>query len=364
MAATPFVLPVGEVLDDWAEPLELGGMEVAGAAGEGASIVVVVDGGQWVLQAADEAGSVRTATVGRPHTAADREGVVWLATSLLKQVGRGADPVWERTVERIEPPVPEAPEAAAPRPTALAPVAVKPGGGAGAGGPEPAAVARAEVLPTVVEPEEGVAPEQPLPRGRPGWEDAILFAARQVPVVGTPVRSTPERQLTPEQAYRILAAPWGWAAGGVEWHADSPWAGAGVIAGGFGLGVVELGGVLSGRLPATLLEVDGGSLWSVAGGLSAGWQPVHRPLCGGARRLALPGGALGLRGAVAARPGGAQAHRHGLRRQRPGPTRLVRSLRWHRDRLRSMGRRVTRPARSDGSAAAPRGSWAGPRRRG
>jgi hypothetical protein len=84
-AAVPVQLPPDESAGDWAEPLALAGL-APGSSGTGPAVVVVAVGEDWQLRVRDRGGVAHVVTVPRPHTAAAREDIAWLASSLVDAV--------------------------------------------------------------------------------------------------------------------------------------------------------------------------------------------------------------------------------------------------------------------------------------
>lgn len=95
--AQPLVqLPPSEPWERWSEPLELAGLATGD---QGPAVVVEVQGEEWVLVAVDAS---RSARVKAPTNAEDREGVAFLAASLLSPPVRlQAPPLPPPPVEEI-----------------------------------------------------------------------------------------------------------------------------------------------------------------------------------------------------------------------------------------------------------------------
>ncbi|GDX78308.1 hypothetical protein LBMAG42_01190 [Deltaproteobacteria bacterium] len=88
-SGVPVTLPTGESAARWEHALALGGL-VAAPAGRAQTIILSDLGGQWLIRARGADGRWREATVRAPRSEADREGVVWLAKSLLTSSDVGA----------------------------------------------------------------------------------------------------------------------------------------------------------------------------------------------------------------------------------------------------------------------------------
>jgi hypothetical protein len=153
VAAVPIALPAGEDAGDWGDAFMMTGLEAGQpGAGEGAWLVPVPDG--WLLKVRDRSGAIRSATVGTPSGAADREEIAWLAISLLQPVAQPVLPVEDPRLASADPPavVAVAPKPVAARPVRPAPKPEEPAPPAPAPDPEPVAPVPAPVVAPAPEP--------------------------------------------------------------------------------------------------------------------------------------------------------------------------------------------------------------------
>lgn len=191
----PVTLPPGESVTRWEHALALGGL-VAGPTGSSQTIILSDLGGQWLIRARGADGRWREASIRVPRSELEREGVVWLAKSLLtsSDVGAGwgdlSAPgfVVDAAAPSPEPAVP--PRRPKPAPSAEPPIPLPP--------PAPAA----PVMPTFPEPpppaEGGKSPLPPSPAPAP--------PRRPARPVGPP--RPPRHTAAPSPAAPFLAAPW------------------------------------------------------------------------------------------------------------------------------------------------------------
>ncbi len=85
--ATPVLLPPGEVIGVWQEPLAAADLRsVAQLPTHGAS-VRIVGGSTWTVEVHDARGAVRVVSARQPITQGDREDIAWLVSSLLQPTG-------------------------------------------------------------------------------------------------------------------------------------------------------------------------------------------------------------------------------------------------------------------------------------
>lgn len=202
--ATPVRLPQGADPAAWEGALRLGGLEVQDSLGAPPWIALEDQGEVWRVRTCDADGVVREGTVAEPETEAEREAVVWLATSLLEgspdaetraplSVPPPPSPPAETPVEtpaRVKPPVeappevspevasspPEAPPLEAPPPEVDPPAPPA---------EAPSASAPAErVLPPI--PEAVHQLDDPPPTAPPRWwlEGGADLSAAPFPVLG------------------------------------------------------------------------------------------------------------------------------------------------------------------------------------
>lgn len=82
-AGVPMSLPEGEEADGWAESMALAGLE-PGSPGDGAWVRLLSGEERWTLEVRDHGGLVHQVEVPAPASLPDRQGVVWIAASLLE----------------------------------------------------------------------------------------------------------------------------------------------------------------------------------------------------------------------------------------------------------------------------------------
>lgn len=238
----PVSLPPGEPAANWEHALALGGL-VGGPAGHGQAILLTDLGGQWRVQARGVDGRWREATVRVPHTETQREGIIWLAKSLLTAVDVGAGwgdlsaPAFhdDATPPRPEPdtPPPRTRPAAPPRPSF--PVAVQVA-------PPPVSVA---------------APTMPATPSPAPTSVRTIPPVVPVPVPPAAVAPAPSRETTKSPA-RIPLGLWASAGGGVTSRPGATVGGEIRAAAGLRLARwVDLGGVFTFSPPTALVQLAG-----------------------------------------------------------------------------------------------------------
>lgn len=143
LAGVPVQLPPGESAADWAEPLSLAGLQ-PGAPGTGPYVQIRDEGGKWTIRVRDEAGQLHDVPVERPDSAAEREEIAFVASSLVK-------PMAPAKPAPAPPPTPApAPAVVKPKPVAPQPKPEPPPQPQ----PEPVAPVVVEAPPVIAEPVE------------------------------------------------------------------------------------------------------------------------------------------------------------------------------------------------------------------
>ena len=261
---------------EWSGPASLHGWTL-GQAGEGSYVKIRQQGPRLTLEVRGDDGVVRVRTVPWPTTAAQREDVMALARSLLRE---GRDPGLTARALTLPLPLPE------PR-TSRPPTAIPPPRNRSAPEPEPV-----EPEPEPVEPEpEPVEPEpEPVePEPEPVQEPAVATQPPEpepqivqvIPLPETPV-GPPPPLLLPEP--EVISRPTGLRGylgpvGGVELRTSNPVSvGTGPafragLQGGVGVGVLELGGRVTTTTQARVYGGGKRSVSSTEGAIELGLRP-------------------------------------------------------------------------------------------
>jgi hypothetical protein len=243
-AAVPVVLPAGEDPAAWQDALGLAGMTV-GPPGAGASVELVVRAGAWLLRVKDASGRLQEVSVAPPHTAQEREDVLWLAQSLLHPLSGGstwADVGAAPGRAPPAPPVPSASPTAAPAPSAVttpprsaaaSPPAAPAASAISGAPPRSAPVASVQtppppaggaVAPPASAPGPG-APAVPPPGTTPSSTPPPATTTAPAPTAAAPTAAAPTAAApvpTPSgAAHPTRPAPWGLLGVGVGWRADA-----------------------------------------------------------------------------------------------------------------------------------------------